>query len=75
VAKGRFVDAPLNRRSWYFSADDGMVGREPFVYFPPGTVVTRHVFDNNSFFDGNDPTPNAGDDAAMDATKTALLPG
>ncbi len=38
-------------------------------------VVGRHVFYNDSFFDGDDPTANAGDDAAIAPDKQALLPG
>ena len=38
-------------------------------------VVGRHVFYNDSYFDGNDPAANAGDDAAIATDKTALLPG
>jgi hypothetical protein len=39
-----------------------------------GRVVGRHVFYNNSRFDGADPAANAADDAAV-APKAALLPG
>jgi hypothetical protein len=35
----------------------------------------RHVFYNNSAFDGNDPAANAADDAAIATDKVALLPG
>ena len=38
-------------------------------------VVGRHVFYNNSVWDGSDPGPNLGDDAAVAEDKTALLPG
>ena len=38
-------------------------------------VVGRHVFYNNSHWDGNDITAGADDDPAIDPTKTALLPG
>ncbi|MCK4276086.1 MAG: right-handed parallel beta-helix repeat-containing protein, partial [Phycisphaerae bacterium] len=41
----------------------------------PAEVVGRYVFYNNSFFDGNDPAPNACDDGAIATDKTALLPG
>ena len=41
----------------------------------PATVEGRHVFYNRSAFDGNDPLPTAADDAAVDAGKSALLPG
>jgi hypothetical protein len=39
------------------------------------TIAGRHVFYNNSKFDGNDPAANAADDPAIDAAKEALLPG
>ena len=41
----------------------------------PATISARHVFYNNSFFDGKDPAANASDDAAIDPGKSALLPG
>jgi hypothetical protein len=40
-----------------------------------GTVVGRHVFYNNSRFDGINAQPNANDDAAIAPEKSALLPG
>ena len=39
------------------------------------TVVDRHVFYNNSAFDGNNTAANAQDDAAIATDKDALLPG
>ena len=45
----------------------------------PGTVTTevagRHVFYNESVLDGNGPSANAADDAAIATDKMALLPG
>jgi hypothetical protein len=38
-------------------------------------VVGRHVFYNNSYFDGNDPAADTRDDSAVAPDKTALLPG
>jgi len=38
-------------------------------------VVARHVFYNNSSFDGNDAAATAADDAAIAPDKTPLLPG
>jgi len=38
-------------------------------------VVGRHVFYNNSSFDGNDGAANADDDLAVASDKRALLPG
>jgi len=46
-----------------------------FDIFQPAQVVGRHVFYNNSFFDGDDPLANAADDGAIDPSKQALLPG
>jgi len=41
----------------------------------PAAVVDRHVFYNDSEHDGNNPAADAADDAAIDPTKAALLPG
>jgi hypothetical protein len=41
----------------------------------PALVVGRHVFYNNSAFDGGSTAANAADDAAIATDKTALLPG
>jgi methionine-rich copper-binding protein CopC len=38
-------------------------------------VVGRHIFYNNSAFDGESSAANAADDAAIATDKTALLPG
>ena len=38
-------------------------------------VTGRHVFYNNSAYDGGDPLPNAADEAAVDPAKSPLLPG
>jgi hypothetical protein len=38
-------------------------------------VVGRQVFYNNSSWDGNNAAANAADDAAIDPTRVALLPG
>ena len=43
--------------------------------FATATVVGRWIFYNNSVFDGNDPTANSNDDAAIAPDKQALLPG
>ena len=47
----------------------------PAAIVPSATVVSRHVFYNNSRFDGNDPTANPADDNAIATDKQALLPG
>jgi len=41
----------------------------------PAEVVGRHVFYNNSKFDGNDAAANAADDAAIAPDKSAYLAG
>lgn len=46
-----------------------------FQVFVPGVITGRHVFYNNSSYDGNDPTANGADDAAIAMNKQALLPG
>jgi uncharacterized delta-60 repeat protein len=42
---------------------------------PPVTVAGRHVFYNNSLFDGRTPSVTPGDAAAIAPDKQALLPG
>jgi hypothetical protein len=41
----------------------------------PAEVVDRHLFYNDSVFDGRDPAAGESDDAAIAPDKTALLPG
>ena len=41
----------------------------------PISIEGRYVFYNDSGFDGADPAANAADDAAIDTSKTAYLPG
>lgn len=41
----------------------------------PAEIVGRHLFYNNSLFDGGNPAANAGDDNAIAADKAPLLPG
>ena len=38
-------------------------------------IVARHIFYNDSYFDDDDPAPNANDDNAIAPDKAALLPG
>ncbi len=46
------------------------------IDFSVGTeIVGRHIFYNNSSFDGNDPNPTSADDSAIAPDKAALLPG
>jgi ELWxxDGT repeat protein len=66
-----------------FFADDGVHGTEPWATplldgspSPPNTfVLGRHVFYNNSRYDGRDPAANADDDSAIAPDKRALPPG
>jgi len=44
------------------------------ILLPP-SVVARHVFYNNSSFDGRNVAANASDDNAVASNKTPLLPG
>ena len=51
-------------------------GNDAFlVKFEPKRVTGRHVFYNNSAWDGNDAGANAADDAAIATNKSPLLPG
>ena len=59
----------------YFAGDDGQHGAEPFSAPLPARVVGRHVFYNNSRYDGADAAANSADDAAIAPDKHALLPG
>jgi hypothetical protein len=46
------------------------------IYQPAtATIAGRHIFYNNSAFDGNDRAASAADDVAIASEKTALLPG
>ena len=45
------------------------------VYRPITLVMGRHIFYNNSSFDGRSPDANAADDSAVATDKQALLPG
>ncbi|MEM6363212.1 MAG: FG-GAP-like repeat-containing protein [Planctomycetota bacterium] len=59
------------------AADDGEVEDYQITITPPAAVVGRHVFYNRSFFDGSSfSVPDGNNDsAAIDPTKSALLPG
>ncbi|MEN6450965.1 MAG: FG-GAP-like repeat-containing protein [Thermoguttaceae bacterium] len=41
----------------------------------PATIAGRHVFYNNSYYDGNNAAADVQDDNAIATDKTALLPG
>jgi hypothetical protein len=47
----------------------------PLRVLPAAQVLGRHVFYNNSRFDGRDPAANSADDGAVATDKQALLPG
>jgi hypothetical protein len=58
----------------YIVDEDHLFGQELWI-MRGASVAGRHVFYNNSAFDGDDPAANAADDAAIAPDKTALLPG
>ncbi|HZN68098.1 MAG TPA: hypothetical protein VFB66_22625, partial [Tepidisphaeraceae bacterium] len=67
------------RNALYFSADDGLHGYELWKIpaegpAPVATVAGRHVFYNNSAYDGGSPAADARDDGAVAPDKRALLP-
>ena len=45
------------------------------IEYAPAGMMGRHVFYNNSSFDGNDSGANPDDNNAIDTSKAALLPG
>ena len=57
-----------------FTADDGVHGTELWWAFP-SEVAGRHVFYNNSAFDGQDPAANPADAGAVATDKEALRAG
>jgi ELWxxDGT repeat protein len=59
----------------FFAATDPARGRELWKVRAPAAVVGRHLFSNNSAADGRNGAATASDDAAIDASKRALLPG
>lgn len=69
IAAGEAHDAAGNPNELATSTDNVV------TYDPDAVVVGRHVFYNNSLFDGDTPGPNTGDDGAIDASKSALRPG
>ena len=58
-----------------YQLDLGFSTVTPPPVVDPATVVGRHVFYNNSVFDGFNPQANAADDAAIATDKQALRPG
>ena len=63
----------------FFAANHPSVGREVWKIAAgaagPGSVVARHVFYNNSAFDGRNPAANAADDAAVATDKRPAVAG
>jgi hypothetical protein len=54
---------------------DGGMALDTFVVTVFAAVRGRHIFYNQSAFDGNDSAANASDDGAIATDKSALLPG
>jgi hypothetical protein len=54
---------------------DSLALRLTLADLPTAHVVARQVFYNRSAWDGNNPAPDASDDAAIASDKTVLLPG
>src|SRR5207302_478636 len=70
IRSGGYGDDPAD---WLASTTTG--GTPGPVNFNTATITGRYVFYNASAFDGNNPFANSTDDAAIDTTKLALLPG
>jgi len=71
--------APGESYVWRVIATDGQtITPGPgwtFSTAPLVELVGRHVFYNNSYFDGNNAGANSSDDSGIDTSKQALLPG
>jgi ELWxxDGT repeat protein len=82
-ADSSFASVPLPMQfpggGLLFWANDGVHGSEPWtlpIVAPPSPfIVGRHVFYNNSRFDGRDVGANRVDDSAIATDKVALEPG
>ena len=80
---GDFASGPVNVNftagAWADNAGNTNDAEMETFAVGPGIVnaevVSRHVFYNRSYFDGNNAVANASDDNAIDASKSALLPG
>jgi hypothetical protein len=82
VTGSGFTDTGLTAGQTYFykitavdTGGESALSTEVSVTPVAPFVAGRHVFYNNSSFDGNDPTPTAADDNAIAPDKSALLPG
>lgn len=70
-AASPFSSAPIG----VYSAGGGpLLGVAALAQQPEPGVLGRHIFYNNSSFDGNNPLANSSDDLAIATDKTALLP-
>lgn len=65
------LDVTKKPRSFGHSWD---VGAYEYGVTTGSTVTARHLFYNNSVFDGNDPAANVSDDAAIATDKQMLMP-
>lgn len=79
VIVGSFLSGSEQNGSYeLFDGGDGLyeyrIRAQVFTPAPP-MVVGRHIFYNNSTFDGNNVNANAADDGAIATTKQAYLPG
>ncbi|HMO66725.1 MAG TPA: hypothetical protein PKE47_16145, partial [Verrucomicrobiota bacterium] len=64
----------LTRSTYSIPYNIVWTGNSP-EFTTPATVAGRHVFYNQSVWDGHDPDANAADDGALAPDKQALLPG
>ena len=73
----RFTPTAPDGRAYSFRLPEDGVGSRDFGFAPEPAawVVGRHVFYNNSRFDGRDPAANRGDDAAVATDKRPRFPG
>jgi len=69
-----FIDS-ANSHSELSATNGGQILNHLWTTLPPGHVVGRFVFYNNSAFDGNDPSITPNDDAAIATDKTAYVRG
>jgi len=66
---------PTDEYRFVFQASDTVEHIDFGNHYPGTGVVDRHVFYNNSRWDGFDSAANIGDDQAIATDKTPLLPG
>jgi len=73
VGETSSTDYVWHTNSYHGGNNDAFVAK--LAQLVPSRAVGRHVFYNNSAFDGNDPEANELDFAAIAPDKQALLPG